>query len=183
MLRRAEGVTLNHRPSIWTGAGPVEMTVGRKTYVVGKLTKEQFLQGETLQWQYPVLIARIAERIYWKFENKFYWENDGLTVEQVHALLVTKEQRKRQHIERAQATVAMGSAPRGAAVRRAIPDDLKQYVWMRDEGRCRGCGSTTELQYDHIIPLAMGGSSNAENLQILCGPCNRSKSAGLTVRR
>ncbi|WP_074466462.1 HNH endonuclease signature motif containing protein [Arthrobacter sp. SW1] len=77
----------------------------------------------------------------------------------------------------------MGSAPRNSSARRAIPDDLKQYIWVRDEGRCRACGSTTELQFDHIIPLAMGGSNNAENLQILCGPCNRGKSAGLTTRR
>ncbi|WP_345147945.1 HNH endonuclease [Arthrobacter ginkgonis] len=96
---------------------------------------------------------------------------------------MTREQRNRQRIDRAQATVAMGSAPRNSPVRRAIPDDLKQYIWARDEARCRSCGSTTELQFDHIIPLAMGGSSNAENLQILCGPCNRSKSAGLTTRR
>jgi 5-methylcytosine-specific restriction endonuclease McrA len=44
------------------------------------------------------------------------------------------------------------------------------------------CGAQTELQYDHIIPVVMGGSSNQENLQVLCGPCSRRKSAGLTIR-
>ncbi|ALE07869.1 hypothetical protein AL755_14895 [Arthrobacter sp. ERGS1:01] len=77
----------------------------------------------------------------------------------------------------------MGSTPRSAPARRSIPDDLKQYIWTRDEGRCRGCGATTELQFDHIIPVAKGGSNTSENLQILCGPCNRFKSDGLTTRR
>ncbi|WP_416405027.1 HNH endonuclease [Arthrobacter sp. LFS091] len=53
----------------------------------------------------------------------------------------------------------------------------------RDGGSRRACGSWSELQFDHIIPLAMGGSNNVEILQILCGPCKRSKSAGPTVRR
>lgn len=184
MLRRADNVTLYHRPGFWTGKGPAELTIGTNKYWIGgKLTKPEYAEMQNQQWRFPVLITLIGDRRYWLFENKFHWENEGLTAEAVHALLVMRDQRRTQQIERAQATVAMGSAPRSAAVRRSIPDDLKQYVWMRDEGRCRGCGSTTELQYDHIIPLAMGGSSNAENLQILCGPCNRSKSAGLTIRR
>jgi 5-methylcytosine-specific restriction endonuclease McrA len=79
--------------------------------------------------------------------------------------------------------VAMGMQPQDQAQRRdVIPDDVKQMVWMRDGGSCRHCGAQAELQFDHIIPVAMGGSSSAENLQILCGPCNRRKSAGLTIR-
>jgi 5-methylcytosine-specific restriction endonuclease McrA len=66
--------------------------------------------------------------------------------------------------------------------RDVILDDVKQFVWMRDRGRCRNCGAQVELQFDHIIPFAMGGSSEPQNLQILCGPCNRRKSAGLTMR-
>ena len=56
---------------------------------------------------------------------------------------------------------------------------MKQFVFMRDNGRCCNCGSGEELQFDHIIPVALGGSAGQDNLQILCGPCNRSKGAGL----
>ena len=89
--------------------------------------------------------------------------------------------RQQINLDDSQAIVTYGALPRQVS-RTAIPDDLKQLVWLRDGGRCRSCGSTTELQFDHIIPLSMGGATSAENLQILCGPCNRRKGAGLTIR-
>ncbi|MBX3387541.1 MAG: HNH endonuclease [Phycisphaeraceae bacterium] len=52
-------------------------------------------------------------------------------------------------------------------------------MWRRDEGRCVRCGSNANLEFDHIIPIAMGGSSTARNLQLLCEPCNRSKGSNL----
>lgn len=39
---------------------------------------------------------------------------------------------------------------------------------------CRVCIST-KYQVDHIQPLSRGGSNDARNLQLLCGPCNGSK--------
>lgn len=184
MLRRAENVMLCHRPGFWTGKGPAELSVGRKTYVVGgKITKSEYDELQNRQWQSPMLLGRIGDRRYWQFQNKFYWESEGLKSSEVHALLVMREQRKRRQLDTAKTNFTLGATPRVATGRRAIPDDVKVYVMNRDGGSCRACGSTTELQYDHIIPLAMGGSNNPENLQILCGPCNRSKSAGLTTRR
>lgn len=183
MLRRAENVRTAHKPSFWTGKGPTVVTVGRSSYVVGKYSKQDYADRSVKQLKHPILLAKIGDRRYWQFQNRYFWENDGLNSHEVYALLMTRDQRQRQQIERAQATVAMGSAPRTATARRSIPDDLKQYIWTRDEGRCRSCGATTELQFDHIIPVAKGGSNNSENLQILCGPCNRSKSDGLTTRR
>ncbi|UOD83545.1 MULTISPECIES: HNH endonuclease [Paenarthrobacter] len=183
MLRRAENVRLEHRPGFWTRKGPIALAIGNKTYLLGKMPKTEFRERQASQRRQPMPLVTIGGRRYWQFQNKFYWENDGLKSDEIYALLVTREQRQRRHIDLAQATVAAGSAPRGSASRRAIPDDVKQYIWARDEGRCQNCGTTTELQFDHIIPLALNGSNNIENLQLLCGPCNRAKSAGLTNRR
>jgi hypothetical protein len=183
MLHKAENVRLEYRRRFWTSNVDVIITVGRKRYLLGKVKEQVFFERLEAQRHYPNLVTKINGRHYWQFQNKFYWESDGLRSGEVHALLAMQEQRKRRQIDTAQATFAMGSAPRTASGRRAIPDDVKVYVMRRDAGSCRACGSTTELQFDHIIPLAMGGSNEAENLQILCGPCNRSKSAGLTVRR
>jgi hypothetical protein len=183
MLRRAENVRISHRRGFFSSNGEVVLTIGKKNYLLGKVKEQLFNDRLQAQMQYPRRITTIQGRRYWQFENKFYWETEGLRADEVHALLAMQEQRKRRQIDTAQATLAMGSGPREASGRKAIPDDIKVYVMMRDAGSCRACGFTTELQYDHIIPLKMGGSNNAENLQILCGPCNRSKSAGLTTRR
>jgi len=61
--------------------------------------------------------------------------------------------------------------------RSAIPEDIKQIVWRRDEGKCCYCGSTENLEFDHIIPFTKGGSDSVKNLQILCLSCNRKKSS------
>jgi hypothetical protein len=60
---------------------------------------------------------------------------------------------------------------------RTIPQWVKIAVAARDGGTCRQCGSNYELQYDHIIPFSRGGSStDVNNIQLLCGRCNRRKS-------
>lgn len=60
---------------------------------------------------------------------------------------------------------------------RHIPAQVKRYVYQRDGGRCRRCGSRFDLQYDHIYPYSKGGGNNANNIQLLCGRCNRKKGA------
>ena len=41
--------------------------------------------------------------------------------------------------------------------------------------KCIYCGSEEDLQIEHRIPLARGGSDWPANLAPACGPCNRSK--------
>jgi hypothetical protein len=59
--------------------------------------------------------------------------------------------------------------------REPIPADVRMFVWQRDGGKCIRCGGAERLEYDHIIPLAKGGSNTERNIQLLCEPCNRSK--------
>lgn len=66
-------------------------------------------------------------------------------------------------------------APVGERNTRSIPQDVKIAVAARDGGRCRQCGSTTDLHFDHVIPWSKGGANTVANIQLLCGSCNRRK--------
>jgi 5-methylcytosine-specific restriction endonuclease McrA len=179
VLRRAENVSVDHQPGLFTGRGWFTLHVGKVAYRVGKLTRADFEAMRDDQQRVPVPVGRVGERTFWWFQNRFYWDNDDLAQQEVYALLVTRQQRERQRIQMAQATVAIGVAHHLMS-RTAIPDDVKQFVFARDGGRCRQCGASSDLQFDHVIPVALGGGSTPDNLQILCGPCNRRKGAGLT---
>lgn len=43
--------------------------------------------------------------------------------------------------------------------------------------KCLCCGSTDDLQLDHVIPLSLGGMNIISNAQPLCRHCNSSKRA------
>ncbi|MBI2359083.1 MAG: HNH endonuclease, partial [Deltaproteobacteria bacterium] len=65
------------------------------------------------------------------------------------------------------------------ARRETIPESVRMFVWQRDEGRCVKCGTHEKLEFDHVIPVADGGSSTDRNVQLLCEACNRAKGRSL----
>lgn len=70
--------------------------------------------------------------------------------------------------------------------RNLMTKKLREAIKERDHCTCCLCGNSTEkepnllLEIDHIIPVAKGGRTTAENLQTLCWRCNRSKGAKLS---
>ncbi|HZZ84944.1 MAG TPA: HNH endonuclease signature motif containing protein [Anaeromyxobacteraceae bacterium] len=56
-----------------------------------------------------------------------------------------------------------------------IPAAARREVWKRDAGRCQWplasggvCGSSLRLEFDHVVPRALGGPSTAEGVRLLC---------------
>jgi hypothetical protein len=60
--------------------------------------------------------------------------------------------------------------------REQIPEEVRMYVWRRDNGRCVNCNSDKDIEFDHIIPASEGGSNTERNIQLLCAKCNKEKS-------
>ena len=59
-----------------------------------------------------------------------------------------------------------------------VSNKMRFSIYKRDGYRCRYCGRTntfTDLEIDHIIPIAKGGKSTYDNLQTLCKRCNMQK--------
>lgn len=74
--------------------------------------------------------------------------------------------------------------------KRAVPPQLKRRyraelrahyaIWLSKLSEqygymCMHCGATNELVIDHIVPIALGGLSELDNLQLLCRRCNNLK--------
>jgi 5-methylcytosine-specific restriction endonuclease McrA len=55
---------------------------------------------------------------------------------------------------------------------------LRQYVYERDEGKCRDCGKEVELyecNIHHVFELNQGGTNHPTNLKTLCKDCHKKR--------
>lgn len=63
------------------------------------------------------------------------------------------------------------------------PKWLNNALFHREQGRCTLCGEDlsrliyidAKPQIDHIVPLALGGTNDTTNFQLLCATCNADK--------
>jgi hypothetical protein len=132
----------------------------------------------------PAYITSYGPRRWWSWREDFYWSTGQFAASDVRALLLERERRERRRLEHAHTMMRVedGLAVEervGARQRQPLSEDVKRFVFRRDEGICQTCGSRELLQFDHILPVAMGGSDEPENLQLLCADCNRAKGGTL----
>jgi len=131
----------------------------------------------------PDVVARQgseAEGILWLYRGIGYFTTDtDLNARDVQALVNVETNKRRLVLEKAHALQAMSDNYDRPKRRESIPQPVRIEVWQRDGGRCVECESQDKLEFDHIIPLAMGGSNTTRNLQLLCETCNRRKGASL----
>ena len=60
-------------------------------------------------------------------------------------------------------------------------------LFLKRRGICTSCSQKNDAgkawDIDHILPLALGGTNELENLQILCKPCHHSKTSQSDIPR
>ena len=65
--------------------------------------------------------------------------------------------------------------------------EMRKSRWWQQKisnGRCQYCGARVppkELTMDHIVPLAMGGSSSKGNIAVCCKACNTKKKTMMPI--
>lgn len=124
------------------------------------------------------LVGRDRDRVLWWTEQGFYWGDPELGREEVELLLWNRQRRQESQLDRLH-KIRVRADHLERSRRERIPDEVRVLVWERDEGVCVRCGAEDDLQFDHVIPVAKGGGTSAENVQILCGDCNRAKSSSI----
>ena len=61
---------------------------------------------------------------------------------------------------------------RGHAQRRGAPENgTRKHFHIADQCVC--CGSTHQLELEHMTPISKGGTNYIENLTTMCAECNR----------
>jgi hypothetical protein len=95
-------------------------------------------------------------------DTYFLPEPSPITYALFRSLVAMANQTKLAHVE--------------GAPSRHIPREIRQRVWLRYGGVCAECGAEQYLEFDHIIPVAKGGSNAEPNVQLLCRRCNLKKS-------
>lgn len=69
-----------------------------------------------------------------------------------------------------------GNAPPERHCRQRPSRRLKLWVLEAQEYRCLGCeAKLDECEFDHVVPLGLGGANSPDNWAALCRQCHRRK--------
>ena len=73
----------------------------------------------------------------------------------------------------------MTREPVPATPRKAMTPARRRRIILAHDGQCArlGCGGVIGLEIDHVIPLELGGPDEDHNLEPLCGPHHKAKTA------
>lgn len=136
-------------------------------------SEQRFVRLSDVQLRNPVLIATPRRmRWWWWYLDRFWWDDEGLTADEVKAIVLdTDLDRKQYHDALEAARAAAFGLVRTPAPDRPLLESVRFAVWRRDGGKCVDCGTTGSLEFHHIIDPSEGGSDTASNIELHCRSC------------
>lgn len=151
---------------------------------IEELAKQEpqfFRNGEEVPWNINYYDSYGREKwcYYVIFHDLLYECSGPYKEDEFKALVIGEFDRERRHLERLHCIGQDASGLSVGSLRERIPEKVRMEVWRRDGGKCVRCESREKLEYDHIIPVSLGGSNTARNIELLCEKCNRSKGASI----
>lgn len=124
---------------------------------------------------HQTMTLRLCGNTLWQLTS----EEELLDDVQIRLLILEEQDKERVKFERLQAKFAGIAGASVAVDNDPIPENVRIFVWRRDQGKCVKCGKNEKLHFDHIIPRTKGGGNTERNVQLLCQTCNQKKGAGL----
>ena len=98
----------------------------------------------------------------------------------IDLLLMRTLARKAACTDRPRPVSATKAAAAAGQPNRGIPAAVRREVWQRDCGRCcyvdargRRCSATSNVEFHHRAPFALGGRHSSQNIELRCAPHNQ----------
>jgi 5-methylcytosine-specific restriction endonuclease McrA len=131
----------------------------------------RFARLSASQLEAPVLLMRKDGRRWWWYLDRFWWDDERLSVTEVARTVLESDVRTKQRSEadaHARKILLGGSAP---ITQEHVSESVRLAVWRRDSARCVDCGSSKSVVFDHIVSISQGGSNAAANIELRCELC------------
>ncbi len=171
-LRRVDGARIE-RSGFWFFATHRFFYTQRQCFSLSD--REYRAARAAIEQQGVGRIGQDGDRTLWWSDAGIFWAGAELDAADVDLLIWDRGRRQDTRLDRLRKIRARDAEVESAS-RQRIPEEVRAFAWQRDEGQCVRCGAEEDLQYDHVIPVAKGGGNAPDNVQVLCGDCNRAKS-------
>jgi hypothetical protein len=142
-------------------------------------SERRFARIARSQSELPILVGRQDGRRWWWFLDRFWWDDNGLSAEDVRTIVLEADLDRKQRsdaLAKAQAAI-LGGEHVAAAPLPPAAQVVRFAVWCRDKGRCADCGTSARVAFDRILPFDQGGSDAPPNIELRCEPCKERRVA------
>jgi hypothetical protein len=141
-------------------------------------SERRFARFARSQSELPIMVGTRDGRRWWWFLDRFWWDDQGLSAQEVRTSVLGLDFDRRR---RAEAMAEARAAILGEHVTVApLPPKaqvVRFAVWCRDRGRCVDCGGSERVAFDRILPFDEGGSDAPPNIELRCEPCKERRVA------